>query len=193
MKRLPLVLACVLAACAATRPEIPVSKTSVDPGSAITVRGKRHALAPGSLKVGDDLRAKLKDAGVDLELPAGPALINIVPSIDTRVCEAQTHILGESRALKPGVARVVISRDLPMAQKRFAREAKLENVVYLSDFKEAAFGKATGLLIPDSGLLTRGVIVIDAAGVVRHQQFVAELTFLPDMDAAIAAANALAR
>ena len=80
-----------------------------------------------------------------------------------------------------------------MAQARFAKEAKLENITYYSDFKEAAFGKESGLLIIDNGLLARGVMVVDKEGVIRYMQFVPELTELPNMDKAIAVANDLAK
>ena len=79
-----------------------------------------------------------------------------------------------------------------MAQERFAREAKLENITYISDYKDASFGKKTGLLIEQSALLTRGVIVIDKAGKVAYMQFVDEITELPNMDQAIKFANNLA-
>ena len=119
-------------------------------------------------------------------------LVSFVPSVDTKVCEQQTHLLGESAALSPNVVRITVSRDLPAAQKRFAAEAKLDNITYLSDYKAGSFGAATGLLMPDSGLLARAVAVVDGQGNVRYLQVVPELRYPPDMDKAIQFANGLA-
>ena len=55
----------------------------------------------------------------------------------TKVCETQTHYLGEQGDRLPAaVKRITVSRDTPFAQARFAREARLEDVQYLSDYKE---------------------------------------------------------
>jgi thiol peroxidase len=130
---------------------------------------------------------------VDLSQFKGKVLlISLVPSIDTKVCEAQTHYLGERGVNLPDdVVRVTISRDTPFAQKRFSEEAKLHNITFLSDYRDGSFGKATGLLIDDSMLLARSVIVVDRIGVVRYIQVVPELSHLPDMGAAFSKANEL--
>ena len=78
-----------------------------------------------------------------------------------------------------------------MAQARFAKAAKLENIQYFSDFKEAAFGKNTGLLIPKLGLLARAVVVTDAEGNIHHLEIVKDITTMPNMSAAIEVANKL--
>ena len=76
----------------------------------------------------------------------------------------------------------------PFAQKRFAHEAKLTDLIYLSDYKEADFGRATGLLIEELRLLARSIIVTDKLGVVRYIQVVPEITHLPDMGKAFSVA-----
>jgi thiol peroxidase len=78
-----------------------------------------------------------------------------------------------------------------MAQKRFAAESGLENIQYYSDYKDAGFGKTTGLLIKGPELLTRGVLVLDQKGVIRYMQFVPKVEELPDMEKAFAFANQL--
>jgi thiol peroxidase len=118
--------------------------------------------------------------------------LSVVPSLDTRVCEAQTHYLGEQGArLSPDIAKITISRDTPFAQKRFAEEAKLTNITYLSDYRDGSFGRSTGLLQEESMLLARSVILVDREGIVRYIQVVPELTHMPDMEAAFARAEAL--
>lgn len=132
---------------------------------------------------------------VDLNDYRGSVLfLSIVPSIDTAVCEAQTHYLGEEGdALPPTIKRITISRDTPFAQARFAKEAKLEDIDYLSDYKEGAFGRSTGLLIDGPRLLARSVVLVDKQGIVRYIQVVPDITHLPDMGNAFAKAIELDR
>jgi thiol peroxidase len=132
---------------------------------------------------------------VDLSKERGAVLfLSIVPSIDTVVCEEQTHYLGEEgEKLPKEIRRITISRDTPFAQKRFAKEAKLTNLQYLSDYKEGEFGKATGLLIEKPLLLARSVVLADKKGTIRYIQVVPEITRLPDMEKAFQKAIELNR
>ena len=119
-------------------------------------------------------------------------ILSVVPSIDTAVCEKQTHILSEKNGdLDITVRLITVSRDLPFAQNRFKREAKTTNLTYLSDYREASFGKATGLLIAENGLLTRAVIVLDAESIVRYLEVVPNLGQLPQMENAFKFARSL--
>jgi thiol peroxidase len=168
-----------------------VNKDSVEPGSKITLKGKPLMLMGTPIIVGKPLPPSvltdpMKMKGVDLSSEKGSVLfLSIVPSLDTAVCEAQTHYLGEEGdRMPPSIQRITISRDTPFAQKRFAKEAKLENIRYLSDYKEGDFGRSTGLLIDDLRLLARTVVLVDKQGIVRYIQVVPEFTNLPDMDTA---------
>jgi thiol peroxidase len=132
---------------------------------------------------------------VDLSLDKGSVLfLSIVPSLDTPVCEEQTHVLGEAgQKLPQEIRRITISRDTPFAQKRFAKEAKLTHLQYLSDYKEGEFGKAAGLLMEKSLLLARSVVLVDKKGMVRYIQVVPEITHLPDMEKAFQKAIELSK
>lgn len=195
-----LVLVVAVSACASTG-EVKMKTTtqSVDPGTSVTLQGKPFRLLGEPLKVGKPLPSvELTDAmtmkPVDLSKESGSILLlSVVVSTDTPVCEEQTHYLGEQGGKLPAsVRRIVISRDTPFAQKRFAKEAHLENLQYLSDYKTGAFGQATGLLIENLTFLARSIIIVDRQGVVRYIQVVPEETNLPDMDAAFAKATELA-
>jgi len=131
----------------------------------------------------------------DLSKEKGAVLfLSIVPSLDTPVCEEQTHYLGEEGDKLPKeVRRITISRDTPFAQKRFAKEAKLMNLQYLSDYKEGEFGRATGLLMDKIMLLARSVVLVDKKGIIRYIQVVPEITRLPDMERAFQKAMELNR
>ena len=169
------------------------------PGTQVSKQGEILALAGTGIQVGQKLpTTNLVDAAtmkpVNLSEQKGSVLfVSIVPSIDTKVCEAQTHYLGEQGDKLPAtVKRITVSRDTPFAQARFAKEAKLEDVQYLSDYKEGNFGRSTGLLIDSSRLLARSVILVDKEGIVQYIQVVPDITHLPDMDKAFAKAAELA-
>jgi thiol peroxidase len=82
------------------------------------------------------------------------------------------------------IKRIAISRDTPFAHARFAKEAKLEDIQYLSDYKERAFGRSTGLLMEGPRFLARSVLLIDKQGLVQYIQVVPDTTHLPDMEKA---------
>jgi len=178
--------------------QLVVDPGSVLPGTKVTRKGQEIDLLGTPVKTGMKLPATdLVDATtmqeVDLSQAEGKVLfLSIVPSIDTKVCEAQTHLLGEEGdRMSPGIERITISRDTPFAQKRFAEEAKLTDIRYLSDYKEGAFGRALGLLMDGPRLLARSVILVDRHGVVRYIQIVPEITNLPDMEKAFDRAQEL--
>jgi len=186
--------------CATTQPKIPMDRASATPGDQVNFRGKPLKLLGAPVTVGKPLPSvALVDAmnmsSVDLSKERGSVLLlSIVPSLDTPVCEEQTHYLGEKGGMLPkDVKRIVISRDTPFAQKRFAKEAKLTNLRYLSDYKQGDFARSTGLLTEGLMLFARSVIILDRKGVVRYIQVVPEMTHLPDMDKAFEKANELAK
>jgi len=186
--------------CAAPQPKIPMDWASSQPGTQVSFRGNPVKLLGSAISVGKPLPSvEVVDAmsmkGIDLSKEKGSILIlSIVPSLDTPVCEEQTHYLGEKGDKLPGsVRRIVISRDTPFAQKRFAKEAKLTNLQYLSDYKQGDFGRSTGLLAEGSMLLARSVIIADKEGTVRYIQVVPESSHLPDMEKAFETAMELAK
>ena len=197
---LTLVLSVVSFGCAANQPKPDVDTGTVKPGGRVTRSGAPLALVGTPIAVGRALPSvPLVDSVTqqprDLSLERGKVLLlSIVPSIDTKVCEAQTHVLGEEGDRLPDtVERITISRDTPFAHRRFAEAAKLTDIQYLSDYKSADFGRSTGLLLEGPMLLTRAVVIVDKSGIVRYIQVVPEITRIPDMDAAFRIAAELAR
>ena len=166
-------------------------------GHSVTLRGEPKALAGRGINVGDPLRdAKLAKGDLSLvniaETSGKVRIISIVPSIDTTVCEQQTHYLSEkNNGLDKMVQLITVSVDTPFAQGRFAREAKIGNVTFLSDFRGGDFGRTYGLLVKDPHFLARAVMVVDKQNVIRYLQITPELAQLPDLDAAFRAARAL--
>jgi thiol peroxidase len=192
---IPTCLGFFLAGCASTDfayKDLPVSKTSATAGdgNTVTFKGTPLKLEGPAIKEGDTLRdAKLATNDLKLvDLTEGKGkvrIISVVPSLDTPVCEQQTHYLSEKNVdLDRDVQLITVSVDTPFAQKRFAKEAKISNVTFLSDYRGGDFGRAYGLLVPDIHVLARSVMVVDKDNVVRYLQIVPELATMPDMDAA---------
>jgi thiol peroxidase len=186
--------------CATSQPKIPVDMASSQPGTQVSFRGNPVKLLGSPISVGKPLPSvEVVDAAsmknVDLSKEKGSILIlSVVPSLDTAVCEEQTHYLGEKGDRLPGnVRRIVISRDTPFAQKRFAKEAKLADLQYLSDYKQGDFGRSAGLLTEGLMLLARSVIIVDREGTIRYIQVVPEMSHLPDMEKAFEKATELAK
>ena len=166
-------------------------------GQSVTFKGKPLTMAGTPIKVGDTLR-DVKLARTDLSLMSltetkgKVRIISIVPSLDTKVCEQQTHYLSEkNRGLDQAVELVTVSVDTPFAQKRFANEAHINNITFLSDYRGGDFGKSYGLLVKDVHILARTVMVVDKDNVIRYLQITPELAQMPDMEAAFKAARGL--
>jgi len=113
-----------------------------------------------------------------------------VGSLDTSVCDTEVRKFNEqATSLGDDVVVLVISMDLPFAQKRWCGAAGIKNVQTLSDHKQAQFGNAYGVLIKELRLLARAVFVVDKKGVIRYIEVVDELSNEPDYEAALKAAK----
>jgi thiol peroxidase len=168
-------------------------------GQKVLFKGSPLVLSGTGIKVGDPLRevqltrTDLSPVGItDTKGKGKVRIISVVPSLDTPVCEQQTHYLSEkNKGLDKMVELVTVSVDTPFAQKRCAQEAQIANVTFLSDYRDAEFGKTYGLLLNGPHILARTVMVVDAHNIVRHLQVTPELTQLPDLDEAFAVAKSL--
>jgi thiol peroxidase len=119
-------------------------------------------------------------------------VIASVPSLDTSVCDLETRRFNqEAVALGPDIQVLIVSMDLPFAQKRWCGAAGAKNLLTLSDHREAAFGTAYGVLIKELRLLARAVFVLDREGVLRYTQLVKEIATEPDYAAVLAAVRAV--
>jgi thioredoxin-dependent peroxiredoxin len=158
-------------------------------GNPITLVGpelKAGDAAPGFTCVGAGLSI------VSLTDTAGKArLFNVVPSLDTPVCNKQTKRFAEElKALGDKVAAFTVSLDLPFAQARFCTEASIDNIKNLSDTHDHSFGENYGVFISDlpvKGLLARAVFVVDPSNTIRYAEIVPEIAQEPDYEPALAA------
>ena len=119
-------------------------------------------------------------------------VISSVGSLDTSVCDLQTRRFNsEAVSLGDDVVILTVSVDLPFAQKRWCGTAGVERVTTLSDHRDVAFGKAYGLLVKESRMLARAVLVLDRKGIVRYCQLVKELSEEPEYEPVLDAVKAL--
>lgn len=168
---------------------------------AVTFKGAPMTLVGQELRVGDTapdfalVTGGLQSVTWDDLSDGGTraVLMILVPSIDTSVCSLETakfnrHVAG----LPPDRIRVVsVSADTPFAQKRWADQEKVDNIVMLSDHKERSFADAFGVRIKELGLLARAIYLLDKDRTVRYVQTVNEVATEPDYEAVMRAARAL--
>jgi thioredoxin-dependent peroxiredoxin len=167
----------------------------------VTFKGNPIELVGPKLKPGD----KAPDfscvgAGlevVNLAASAGKArLFNVVPSLDTPVCNKQTRKFNEDlQALGDKVAAYTVSLDLPFAQQRWCTEAKVENLKSLSDVRDHSFGQNYGVLIQGLPipLLARAVVVVDPQDTIKYVEIVPEIVQEPNYEPALEALKSAAR
>jgi len=159
----------------------------------VTIHGKPLTLLGNEVKVGDkapDFEALDNELNpVGLSSFAGKVVVVAsVPSLDTPVCEVETRKFNEKAAeLGDDVVVLILSMDLPFAQKRWCGAAGVDRVRTLSDHREAAFGRAYGVLIKELRLLARATFVVDRERTIQYNQLVKELTNEPDYEAVLAA------
>ena len=145
----------------------------------------RGGKVPSFTLVGTDL------ANVTLASLAGKRkVLNIVPSLDTPVCQTSTRKFNEQAGQMDNTVVLVISADLPFAMKRFCETEGLANVLPLSTLRGREFMANYGVEILDgplAGLTARAVVVLDENDTVVHAELVPEIRQEPDYAAALAA------
>jgi thiol peroxidase len=166
----------------------------------VTFKGNPVELVGPRLKVGDaapDFKAVGDGlAIVSLGDTGGKArLFNVVPSLDTPVCNKQTKRFAEIlKELGDKVAAYTVSTDLPFAQTRFCTEANIDNIKNLSDAHDHSFGEHWGVLIQGLPvtILARSVFVVDPSNKITYVQIVPEIATEPDYEPALQALKAAA-
>ncbi len=160
----------------------------------VTMGGNPVTLYGEAIKVGD----KAPDFTV-LDLDLNPVklsdaegktvIISVAPSVDTSVCASQTKRFNEEAAALGDTLIYAISVDLPFALGRFCGAEGIDAVKTLSDHKDLDFGNQYGFTIEELRLLARGIVVVGPDGIVKHVEYVKEITSFPDFDAALKAAK----
>jgi len=164
---------------------------------AVTLKGGPVDLAGPELKAGDaapDFTLQADDLSeVTLASSAGKKRIIVtIPSLDTPVCHQESKKFNDAAGDLADVEVLVVSMDLPFAQKRWCGAESAENIKALSAHQCTGFGEAYGVLIqggPLNRILARAVFVADGEGKLTHVEYVGEIAEHPDYDAALAAAR----
>ena len=143
----------------------------------------KGAQAPNFVLVDRDL----KDCSLS-DFQGKKKLLYIVPSLDTPVCLTSTKKLEDLAKSLKNTAILIISSDLPFAQKRICSLEHLELVKPLSMMRSKDFAHDYGILIkegPLEGLTARAVVVLNEKNEVVYTELVAELGNEPNYDAVL--------
>ena len=161
--------------------------------ASITLGGKPVTTSGNLPEIGSTAK-DFNLVGVDLvnktlsDFPETNLVLNIFPSVDTGVCSASVRAFNKIASEIENTKLLCISRDLPFRQDQFCAAEGLENVIMLSDFKNAEFGKNYGLLLINGafdGLLSRCVIVLNKKRVIVYSEQVPEIGQEPNYKEAL--------
>jgi len=112
-------------------------------------------------------------------------------SVDTDTCDRELHRFNqEAAALGKDIAILVISTDLPFAQKRWCGATGVDHVTVLSDHMTAEFGLHYVLLMKEARVLRRAVFVVDRTGKLTYLAYMAALGDEPNYAEVLDAAKA---
>lgn len=117
-------------------------------------------------------------------------ILSIVPSLDTAVCALSTKKFNEKIQSCPEYLVLVISSDLPFAQKRACGAEMAKNILSLSMMRDKKFAQDYGVLIQDgplAGICARSIVVLDENDQVVYTELVPEITQEPNYDKALQA------
>ncbi|MBN1253383.1 MAG: thiol peroxidase [Bacteroidales bacterium] len=156
----------------------------------VTLKGKEIKVgdkAPDFTALGNSLNpVKLSD------YKGKVVIVSVFPSLDTPVCATQNRTFNkEASNLTEDIVIIGISNDLPFAQSRFCGAEGIDKVVTVSDYRDLNFSENYGFLIDELRLLARGTVVIDKNGIVKHVEYVPEVTNEPNYEAALKVAKSL--
>ena len=117
-------------------------------------------------------------------------IIASVPSLDTEVCDRETRKFNqEASQLSKDIVIIVISTDLPFAQKRWCGAAGIDQILVVSDHHDLEFGEKYACLLREPRILRRAVFVVNKKGLVTFTDYLPELGVEPDYQAVLNAAK----
>ena len=154
-------------------------------GKPVSLKGplpSLHSKAPSFSLVDQHLKDRSSE-----EFSGKKVLLSTVPSVDTETCSRMTKRINAFAKEHPNIICLVVSADLPFAQKRFCQMEKVENMLTLSMMRDQKFAEDYGILIaegPLKGLLTRALFIIGPQGSMDYIQIVDEITEEPSYEEA---------
>jgi len=169
--------------------------TGTRPG--MMVGEKEHHIQGDMLKVGDKapdfrLTANNWTTKTLADYQGKVKIISCVPSLDTRVCAAQTRRFNqEASDLGEDVVILTVSADLPYAQRRWCAAEGIERTATLSSHMDMKFADDYGVHDTDFRITQRAVFVIDRNNVVQLAEYIPVIGQEINFDAALAKAREL--
>ncbi len=164
---------------------------------AVKIQGNPQTLIGPQLAVGDRapdfsvVNVALKPVTFK-DIKGRIKIFSVVPSLDTPICATQAKRFSEETAKINGVRCYTISMDLPFAQDRWCTLSKVDSFYMFSDYREASFGRAYGVLIKELRLLSRAVFILDEMNILGHVEYCDDIYSHVDYSASIEAARRLA-
>ncbi|CCV64052.1 similar to peroxiredoxin [Alteracholeplasma palmae J233] len=155
-----------------------------------TFKGKKITVL-GSVKAVGDIAPDFTVLNSELE-PASLSdykekyiVLNVVPSLDTSVCDLQTRTVNQELADNKDTLVLTISNDLPFAQSRWCGNSGIDNVITLSDYKDLDFANKYGVLIEENRLLARAIFVLNEKREIIYLEYLDEMGKHPNYDSLI--------
>ena len=156
----------------------------------VTVKGDAVTLVGDEVKIGQKapdctvIDSDLKPVSLSTFFTKHLLLLS-VPSLDTPVCSIEAKRFNDEISQLKDVKVVLVSMDLPFAQKRWCGFEKATHISVFSDYRLQEFGERYGTYIRELGLLARTLFIIDPSGIVRYIDFVSEVSQEPDYTAVL--------
>lgn len=149
----------------------------------VTIVGKELKTGDRISEVPLTVNSKLEDKNIFDD--DAVKVLYTAPSLDTRVCSLQTRQLDNAARKYKDVRFYSITMDTPLAQENFCTSNEINGLKAVSDFKYHQFGLQNGLLVKESGLLTRALIILDRNNTVKYIEYVPEQGKEADIDKAL--------
>jgi thiol peroxidase len=171
----------------------------IERGGVFVFKGKDVTIIGEDIKVGDraaDFSALTRDWSWMPALASTNGKVRIIgslPSLSTSVCDRETkRFNAEAASLSDDIAILMVSMDLPFTHDHWCAAAGVEQVITLSDHKNADFGEKYGVLLKELNIFRRAVFVIDRSGKVVYVEYLPVLGDEPDYESVLEVArNAL--
>lgn len=166
--------------------------------SNITFRGEPVELSGSTPQLGDQIedftfvKVDLTEGSLS-DYDGKKKVLMVLPSLDTGICQLEAKAFNQKLAEKSDVVGLVISKDLPMAMKRFCAAEGLETIIPASDFRYNDFGNQNGVEMKNSplkGLFARMIYILDGNNKVTYVEEVDDITHEPNYDSALSAIDA---
>lgn len=164
---------------------------------AYTLKGNPRDVRGAELKVGDDapdfeLMANDFSTKTLADYAGKIKLINVVPSLETGICDAQTRRFNEdATSLSDDVVVITVSADLPFTQRRWCGASGIDNIITLSSHMDMKFSDDYGVHDLVARLNQRSVFIVDKDNKVVYARYNPEFAADVDFESALNALKEL--